>query len=315
MLCEILQSKKLSSALILAAILTSTAGCRGFGRQDFSVVRPREPHQFETSSRVVLDVVCSKVVRKADYFRREGLQMLAPIRKAWRYDMTLQVENVVKGRVESDELNVRGLRELTKTEKATMHLPDGFTNGTRMRIAFDNGSNGEYRRLRVLPWTVDMYALFSRRPPIARANPSLRHPVTVRVPMGLRAVRTGDTLTIGWKSLQETNLNVGTNMVLGVEIEKRLYRDGVLCNTVSPDWEFNEVIGGHRLGGAVDFGSADTVLHRRSRRILMPADAYSVEYRCVVFETDIPPQHMWSPGSGKYQVLWERNFKETAKDE
>src|SRR5205807_576256 len=147
----------------------------------------------------------------------------------------------------------------------------------------------------------------------AGANPSIRHPMTVRVPTGLRVIRTDDTLTIGWESLQETNLTVGTNMVLGCTRETRILRNGVPKKSSESEYEFNEWFGGSSAGTVADFGSSDTVLHRKYGHALLPADAYSVEYRCVVFETDIPPQHFWQPIGGKYRVLWEHNFKETSK--
>ena len=37
-----------------------------------------------------------------------------------------------------------------------------------------------------------------------------------------------------------------------------------------------------------------------------PGERYVVEVQLVVFETDLPPQHMWSPASGTYEVLWKR---------
>jgi len=157
--------------------------------------------------------------------------------------------------------------------------------------------------------------LFPVLPPIARVNPSIRHSMTVRVPTSLRVIRTDDTLRIGWEPLQTTNLAVGTNMVVGCKIESCLYRDGVAEKFSRSDNVFKEWFGGSSLGGGLDFGSTDIVLHRKERRTLLPANAYSVERHCVVFETDIPPQHFWQPTGGKYRVLWERNFKETAKPE
>jgi hypothetical protein len=36
-----------------------------------------------------------------------------------------------------------------------------------------------------------------------------------------------------------------------------------------------------------------------------------VEMELEVFETDIPPQHDWSPQSKNYKVLWKRTLKRT----
>jgi hypothetical protein len=36
---------------------------------------------------------------------------------------------------------------------------------------------------------------------------------------------------------------------------------------------------------------------------------YVIEHELILFETDVPAQHMWSPGSGKnYKVLWEERL-------
>lgn len=34
-----------------------------------------------------------------------------------------------------------------------------------------------------------------------------------------------------------------------------------------------------------------------------------VEEDISIFETDIPPQHMWMPTSNSYKVLWENKFQ------
>jgi hypothetical protein len=44
-------------------------------------------------------------------------------------------------------------------------------------------------------------------------------------------------------------------------------------------------------------------------------EGLTVQLRVKVFETDIPPQHLWEPTMGKYKVLWERTFKAEVKAE
>jgi len=45
-------------------------------------------------------------------------------------------------------------------------------------------------------------------------------------------------------------------------------------------------------------------LNRNLDKIPRPGEKYLVEIYFEIFETDIPAQHMWSPQSGKYKVLW-----------
>jgi hypothetical protein len=46
----------------------------------------------------------------------------------------------------------------------------------------------------------------------------------------------------------------------------------------------------------------------------MSRQKYVVEMDLTVFETDIPPQHMWHPqGSKNYKVLWQRTLRQTVE--
>lgn len=307
--------KLLTSDLFWVTMTLALTSCQGLGAQNYVILPAAERQRLENSSRVVLDVVCTNIVKHANAVTSGASRQLLPTLKSWQYDMTLNVKNMVKNTIDTDELNVRGWRELTDAEKVVLNLPAGFTNGLRMRIGFDSYAEGAFQRLKLMPWNKEMSDTFPSLPTIARADPSIRNPKTIRIPTGLRLTRTNDTLTIGWESLQETNLTVGTNMVLGCTRETRILRNGVPKKSSESEYEFNEWFGGSSAGTVVDFGSSDTVLHRKYGHALLPASAYSIEYRCVVFETDNPPQHFWQPTGGKYRVLWERTFKETAKPE
>ena len=141
-------------------------------------------------------------------------------------------------------------------------------------------------------------------PPIANANPSIRLPLVVHVPTRLKIERTTDMLSleIDRSSLEATNLTVGTNMVTGVE--SRIY--------VYPEGELRPEDGGYSLGGA-DFNLGTRFWHAAQEGIPRPGKRYIVEADLVVFETDIPPQHMWSPYGKNYAVLWKRSLKQTVE--
>jgi hypothetical protein len=85
----------LGLALVLSCGLLLT-GCRGMGTQQFTAFAPVQSHEMETSSRIVLDVTGQLQWEQADYNLWENLSMPAPKPKHWKYDMTLQVERVVK---------------------------------------------------------------------------------------------------------------------------------------------------------------------------------------------------------------------------
>jgi hypothetical protein len=52
------------------------------------------------------------------------------------------------------------------------------------------------------------------------------------------------------------------------------------------------------------------LLQRGIDKIPQPGEKYTVKVRLSLFETDIPAQHMWSPESGKYKVLWTRTLQQ-----
>jgi hypothetical protein len=53
-------------------------------------------------------------------------------------------------------------------------------------------------------------------------------------------------------------------------------------------------------------------IERRIDKIPQPGEKYTVKVRLSLFETDIPAQHMWSPESGKFKVLWTRTLQQAA---
>ena len=145
---------------------------------------------------------------------------------------------------------------------------------------------------------------FEILPPITNANPSIRLPLLVHVPTKLKIEGTTDTLSveIDKSSLEATNLMVGTNMVTGVE-------NGIY---VYPDGEPRPAIGGYGLGGT-DFNLGTSFWHTKQDGIPLPGKKYVVEVELTVFETDIPPQHMWSPHGKNYKAIWQRTLKQTVQ--
>jgi hypothetical protein len=142
---------------------------------------------------------------------------------------------------------------------------------------------------------------FEILPPITNANPSIRVPLVIHVPTKLKIERASDTLSveIDKSSLEATNLMVGTNMMTGVE--NKIY--------VYPDGESRPANGGYGLGGT-DFNLGTMIWRTKQEGIPLPGKKYVVELELIVFETDIPPQHLWSPHGKNYKVLWQRTLKQ-----
>jgi hypothetical protein len=142
-------------ALVLSGgSLLMFTGCRGMGTQQFTAFAPVQSHEMETSSRIVLDVICTQLWEQADYNLRENLSMLAPQPKQWKYDLTLQVERVVKGEFDDTTLQLHWLREPTKEQSDLLGIQKGsfidFTNRTPLRIGFDGISGEQLKNLKIM---------------------------------------------------------------------------------------------------------------------------------------------------------------------
>ena len=133
---------------------------------------------------------------------------------------------------------------------------------------------------------------FPVEPPIEGADPSIRHREVVKVPFAIRLTRTKDGVVYGMdgKSLKDVALDVGHRMILGYRIVWTVRRRGR-----DPEW-ISEELGGGGLGFD---GSSSTSGWSGST-----AGGVTFVAAFEVFETDIPPQHMWSPTGGQYRVLW-----------
>jgi hypothetical protein len=152
-------------ALVLGGGLFCT-GCRGIGTQQFTAFAPAQSHELETSSRIVLDVVFEQQMAEADYNLWENLQIGAPIPKRWKYDMTLQVERVVKGNFDEKTIQLHSLREPTGKQLDSLGVfpdagippdswsgllgPQLFTNGTPLRIGFDGRYGKQFSNLKIM---------------------------------------------------------------------------------------------------------------------------------------------------------------------
>lgn len=143
-------------------------------------------------------------------------------------------------------------------------------------------------------------------PPIADADPSIRHPFSVQVPTALLIRRTEDELAVGFAPLRSTNLTVGSKMVTGTEWEMHIYRDGAPVQL-----QRHPV---RSVGTGLRFEPWETTFTTKQDGLPQAGEEYVVELRLTMFETDLPAQHMWSPQSGKhYRIMWTQTFRETVR--
>jgi hypothetical protein len=147
--------------------------------------------------------------------------------------------------------------------------------------------------------------LFPSYPPTPDADPSIRHDVVVAVPDRLSVERTPDRISVRFDSAspESVKITLGDRMTMGVKWELRVWGEG--------DARPAEPNGGVSMASPItssDLGvlkNAGGILNRAQGGIPAPGKSYIVEEDLTIFETDIPAQHMWSPTSKKYKVLWE----------
>jgi hypothetical protein len=146
--------------------------------------------------------------------------------------------------------------------------------------------------------------------PTADADPSVRHEVLVPMPTRLSVERKSDRLSVGFHlaSPRKVKITVGKKMSIGVKVEMRVYAKGD-ARPQSPGSigyaSIKEPITPSELG----FLNGRAFLKSADGGISAPAKRYVVEEDVSIFETDIPAQHMWSPESGRYSVIWAEKLK------
>ena len=239
-------------------------------------------------------------------------------------ETTFKVSNVIKGMPANDQIVLHHYRNETEWGSPP-NGPDfiSFTaNDTNIYLLYltNDGSNryaptvGQIDpglSIRPLPfWTNFVRLGFPRFPvlaPVADANPAIRQPILARVPARLKIARTEDTfsVTIDSDSFESTNLLVGTNMITGVQSELLVYPVGEPRPTNRDRMA--------ESGGLV-FNMGTAYWHAKPDGIPQAGKRYIVEMNLAAFETDIPPQHLWSPQSSKnYKVIWQRILKQTVE--
>ena len=141
---------------------------------------------------------------------------------------------------------------------------------------------------------------FPSYPPIRDADPQVREKRKFQVPARLIVIRSEDRIAVSvdMKSLEEIELEVGYKMIVGFKSQTFVVTEGR-----QKPW-------GGGLGGTADIGTS--YLNRTVHGIPQQGQNYVIEVKFVIFETDIPAQHMWSPEGGKYRELWSKTIKSKA---
>ncbi|HET7625285.1 MAG TPA: hypothetical protein VFM25_08465 [Verrucomicrobiae bacterium] len=123
----------------------------------------------------------------------------------------------------------------------------------------------------------------------------------------MKIKRTTDTLavTIDTNDLEFTNIIVGTNMVTGFHGQLFIYP---IEESKPTHW--NRML---EVGRNYDWGMGTSLFHTKADGIPQSNKSYVVEMELSAFETDMPPQHNWSPYGKNYKIIWQRNLKQIVK--
>ncbi len=188
---------------------------------------------------------------------------------------------------------VIGKKLLPREYEVFIYLNSEFPCPMSNRIAFDVvEEEAKGHRDRLLP-----YPSYPT-PPIRDANPLVREKRKFQVPARLIVIRSEGKIAVSvdMKSLNEIELEVGHKMVTGLKHQMFAVSQGQKKSL------------GSGLGG-VRANIGTSYITREHYGIPQQGQNYVIEVKFVIFETDIPAQHMWSPGSGKYRELWSKTIR------
>jgi hypothetical protein len=146
------------------------------------------------------------------------------------------------------------------------------------------------------------FALFSN------AAPSTRHQIEVSVPARLSVQRTSTRLSVAYDlaSVRNVKITLGKNMTLGIRDELRVYVKG----DARPLQPRSVTIGSiNEQESNPNFLKSTEVLDSVQGGIPAPGKQYVIEDDISLFETDIPPEHMWQPQNSRdFKILWEKKL-------
>lgn len=126
-----------------------------------------------------------------------------------------------------------------------------------------------------------------------------RKPVKFEIPTKLGVTRSHDKVTISARpdSTESVWLSIDPAMSTGMRTEVRVYASNA-PRPAQPD--------GIELKSGTDFASiGEEMLNREDHDFPTPGKEFVIEMDLSIFETEVPPQHMWNPMMGSnYKTIW-----------
>lgn len=143
--------------------------------------------------------------------------------------------------------------------------------------------------------------LFPILPPVPTADPAVRSEKEFRVPGQLRVCRLGRYVGVEAVpgALEPVKVTVGKDMVTGLRYEVFVYREEKLVLS-GP--------GGMQSRADATYAQVAAMVGEVGSKDFQPGQEYKVKLLLTLFETDIPPQHFWTPETGRYKALWSKTL-------
>jgi hypothetical protein len=143
-----------------------------------------------------------------------------------------------------------------------------------------------------------------------RSDTSIRQVVELPIPTKLKVHRTRNQLSDSFDldSLRNVRIIVDKDMFIGLKDEIRVYQRGDPRPEKAGRVSYAS-IDEHAISSEPGFLKSTNLWNRFPDGIPVPGKQYSIEHDIAIFETSVPPQHLWHIESGgRYRVLWDRKL-------
>lgn len=135
-----------------------------------------------------------------------------------------------------------------------------------------------------------------------------RHEIEVPMPTRLNVQRTESRISVSYDLSSQRKLKVAVEngKFIGIKDEMRVYAKGAARPQSAGSISYASI----EDPPTSSFLKSATFLNRIPDGIPVPGKTYMIERDISLFETDVPPQHMWRGIMGnRYSVLWEEALK------
>lgn len=144
-----------------------------------------------------------------------------------------------------------------------------------------------------------------------QASDPVRHSVQLPMPIRLKVRRIQSQISESFDlaSVRSVRIMVNEDMFIGLRDEVRAYRRGS-PRPENPGRVSYASMDARSAPSETGFLKSTNLWNGAQDNIPLSGERYTIEHHLSIFETDVPPQHMWSGViGGRFRVLWDRTLK------